>query len=101
MQKKIFIITGESSGDKIASYIINHIKKKKFNIEFLAIGGENIKSQGINCIFDIKDIAFMGFVDVLKNIFFTISFNFQGFNSFYSKFEWLNRHLLLKIQGNK
>jgi len=70
LQKKIFIITGESSGDKIASYIINHIKKKKFNIEFLAIGGENIKSQGINCIFDIKDIAFMGFVDVLKNIFF-------------------------------
>lgn len=70
MQKKIFIITGESSGDKIASYIINHIKKKKSNIEFLAIGGENIKSQGVNCIFDIKDIAFMGFVDVLKNIFF-------------------------------
>ena len=70
MQKKIFIITGESSGDKIASYIINHLKKKKFKIEFLAIGGENIKSQNVNCIFDIKDIAFMGFVDVLKNIFF-------------------------------
>jgi lipid-A-disaccharide synthase len=70
LQKKIFIITGESSGDKIASYIINHIKKKKSKIDFLAVGGENVKSQGVNCIFDIKDIAFIGFIDVLKNIFF-------------------------------
>ena len=68
MQKKIFIITGESSGDKIASYVINHIKKNNSEIQFLAIGGENIKSQQVNCIFDIKDISFMGFIDVLKNI---------------------------------
>jgi lipid-A-disaccharide synthase len=45
LKKKIFIITGESSGDKIASYIINHIKNNNSEIEFLAIGGENIKSQ--------------------------------------------------------
>ena len=68
MKKKIFIITGESSGDKIASYIINHIKNNNSEIEFLAIGGENIKSQRVNCIFDIKDIAFMGIIDVLKNV---------------------------------
>ena len=51
MKKKIFIITGESSGDKIASYIINHIKNNNSEIEFLAIGGENIKYQRVNCIF--------------------------------------------------
>jgi lipid-A-disaccharide synthase len=67
--KKIFIITGESSGDKIGSLVIKKIKEKNLDIQFLAIGGENIKSEKIDCIFDIKDIAYMGFIDVLKNIF--------------------------------
>ena len=69
MSKKIFIITGESSGDKIGSLVIKKLKEKNFDIQFLAIGGENIKSEKIECIFDIKDIAYMGFIDVLKNIF--------------------------------
>ena len=69
MSKKIFVITGEASGDKIASLVINKIKKKYANINFLAIGGSNIKAENINCIFDIKEISYMGFIDVLKNIF--------------------------------
>ena len=69
MSKKIFIITGESSGDKIGSLIIKKLKEKNLDIRFLAIGGENIKLEKIDCIFDIKDIAYMGFIDVLKNIF--------------------------------
>jgi len=67
--KKIFIITGESSGDKIGSLVIKKLKEKNLDIQFLAIGGENIKSEKIDCIFDINEIAYMGFIDVLKNIF--------------------------------
>ena len=69
MSKKIFIITGESSGDKIASLIIKKLKEKSLDFQFLAIGGENIKLEKIDCIFDIKEISYMGFVDVLKNLF--------------------------------
>ena len=69
MSKKIFIITGESSGDKIASLIIKKLKEKSLYIQILAIGGENIKLEKIDCIFDIKDIAYMGFIDVLRNLF--------------------------------
>ena len=69
LSKKIFIITGESSGDKIASLVIKKIKEKSSDVQFLAIGGENIKSEKIDCIFDIKEIAYMGFIDVLKNLF--------------------------------
>jgi lipid-A-disaccharide synthase len=67
--KKIFIITGESSGDKIGSLVIKKLKEKNLDIQFLAIGGENIKSEKIDCIFDIRDIAYMGLIDVLINIF--------------------------------
>ena len=69
MSKKIFIITGETSGDRIASLVINKIKKKYKNTKFLAIGGNNIRSENVDCIFDIKEISYMGFVDVIKNIF--------------------------------
>ena len=69
MSKKIFIITGETSGDKIASLVIKKLKGKNLDMQFLAVGGDNIKSEKIDCIFDIKDIAYMGFIDVFKNLF--------------------------------
>jgi len=69
LYKKIFIITGEPSGDKIASLVIKKIIEKSPEVKFLAIGGENIKSEKIDCVFDIKEIAYMGFIDVLKNLF--------------------------------
>ena len=50
-------------------FIIKKLKEKSLDIKILAIGGENIKSEKIDCIFDIKDIAYMGFIDVLKNLF--------------------------------
>ena len=53
----------------MASLIIKKLKEKDLDIHFLAIGGENIKSQEIYCIFDINEIAFMGLIDVLKNLF--------------------------------
>ena len=68
MSKKIFIITGEESGDKIASLVINKLQEKYYLNQYLAVGGKNIQFQKISCIFDIKEIAFIGLIDVLKNL---------------------------------
>ena len=51
--KKVFILTGESSGDKLASKVIESLKKINPNIEYLSVGGENLKSIGIKSIYDI------------------------------------------------
>ena len=40
--KKIFILTGEPSGDKLASKVIRELKKVKPDIEYLSVGGENL-----------------------------------------------------------
>ena len=48
--KKIFILTGEASGDKLASKAISDLKKINPNIEYLSVGGENLKRIGINSI---------------------------------------------------
>jgi len=68
--KKIFIITGEASGDKIASIVVSKIQEHNKNIIFRGVGGQNLKKQNIDCIFDISEIAFMGIVDVVKNFLF-------------------------------
>ena len=67
--KKIFILTGEPSGDKLASTVIANLKLKKPEIEYLSVGGTHLKSLGIKSIFDLKDITFLGFTSVLLNIF--------------------------------
>ena len=67
--KKIFILTGEPSGDKLASKVIMHLKKINPNIEYLSVGGENIKSLGIKSIYDLKEITYLGFTSVILNLF--------------------------------
>ena len=67
--KKIFILTGEASGDKLVSKVIIDLKKINPNIEYLSVGGENLKSLGISSIYDLKEITYLGFTSVLFNIF--------------------------------
>jgi lipid-A-disaccharide synthase len=67
--KKIFILTGEPSGDKLASKTITKLKILNPDIEYLSVGGENLKSLGIRSIYDLKEITYLGFTKVLLNIF--------------------------------
>ncbi len=67
--KKLFILTGESSGDKLASKVISDLKKINQNIEFLSVGGENLQSLGIKSIYNLKEITYLGFTNVILNIF--------------------------------
>ena len=67
--KKIFVLTGEPSGDKLASTVISKLKLENPEIEYLAVGGTHLKKLGISSIFDLKDITYLGFTTVLLNIF--------------------------------
>ena len=67
--KKIFILTGEPSGDKLASSVISKLKVSEPNIEYLSVGGTHLNSLGIKSIFDLKEITYIGFTSVLLNIF--------------------------------
>ena len=67
--KKIFILTGEASGDRLAAKVIDNLNKLNPNIEYLSVGGENLKRLRIKSIYDLKEITFLGFTNVLLNIF--------------------------------
>ena len=67
--KKIFILTGEPSGDKLASKVISKLQKKNPDIQYSCIGGTYLNSLGIKSIIDLKEITYIGFTSVLLNIF--------------------------------
>ena len=67
--KKIFILTGEASGDKLASTVISKLKQSNPDITYSCVGGSHLYSLGIKSIFDLKEITYMGFTSVILNIF--------------------------------
>ena len=67
--KKIFILTGEPSGDKLASEVILNLKKINPEIDYLSVGGENLEKLGVKSIYNLKEITYLGFTKVILNIF--------------------------------
>ena len=66
--KKIFILTGEPSGDKLASTVISKLKQSNPEVEYSCVGGTHLNSLGIKSIFELKEITYIGFTSVLFNI---------------------------------
>ena len=67
--KKIFILTGEPSGDKLASTVIFKMKQSNPDVEYSCVGGQHLNSLGVKSIFDLKEITYIGFTSVFLNIF--------------------------------
>ena len=67
--KKIFILTGEPSGDKLAAKVIAKLKSSKSDVEFLSVGGEHLKALGITTLYDLQEVTYLGFTKVFLNIF--------------------------------
>lgn len=65
---KYYIIAGEASGDLHASNLIREIKKLDPKALFRAWGGDLMANQGAEIVKHYRDLAFMGFVEVLFNI---------------------------------
>lgn len=68
MKKKIYIISGEASGDLHAANLVHELNKISSDLDFRAWGGIRLRNEGVYIEKDIRDIAFMGFIEVLLNI---------------------------------
>ena len=60
---KIFIIAGEVSGDILGAKIMREMP----GIDFIGIGGQNMKNAGLKTLFPMSDLAVMGFFEVLAH----------------------------------
>jgi lipid-A-disaccharide synthase len=67
-QKKIAIVAGEKSGDELGGPLIDSLRKQFPDAEFIGLGGDSMKSEGLTSFFDIKEIAVMGIVEPLLRL---------------------------------
>ncbi len=65
---KYYIIAGEASGDLHGSILIKEIKELDEHAEIRAWGGELMQNEGATIIKHYRDLAFMGFIEVLFNL---------------------------------
>ncbi len=69
---KYYIIAGERSGDLHASNLMKALKSKDTQSEFRFWGGDYMQAVGGEMVVHYRELAFMGFLEVLLNL-FTIS----------------------------
>jgi lipid-A-disaccharide synthase len=65
---KYYIIAGEASGDLHGSNLIKSLIKLDHNIEVRAWGGDLMEETGAKIVKHYRELAFMGFVEVIKNL---------------------------------
>jgi len=66
--KKIFICAGEVSSDLHASNLVKALKEISPDIKFFGLGGEKMKNAGVDLIYNLVNLAVVGFFEVLKNL---------------------------------
>ncbi len=64
----ILIIAGEESGDLHGSALMKEMKNNYSNLAFYGIGGERMIAEGLIHSFHIKDMSFLGLVEVVKHL---------------------------------
>lgn len=65
---RYFVIAGEASGDLHGAYLVEQIRLADKDADIEGWGGDLMKTQGVKIHKHIRDLAFMGFVDVAKNL---------------------------------
>ncbi len=65
---KYYIIAGEASGDLHGSNLIKEIKRLDANATIRCWGGDKMEAAGATLVKHYKELAFMGFAEVIKNL---------------------------------
>lgn len=67
---KVYLIAGEPSGDLLGARLMRAMKTQKetAQVAFYGVGGEAMAQEGLKSLFDISDLAVMGFVEVIPSI---------------------------------
>lgn len=65
---KYYIISGEASGDLHGSNLIKELKKRDAEADIRCWGGDKMEAAGATLVKHYKELAFMGFLEVIKNL---------------------------------
>ena len=70
MNKKIFIVAGEASGDTRGKEIVEQLQQLSSDLKFEGLGGNQLASSGVTIFYDLPSVAVVGLTEVLAKYFF-------------------------------
>lgn len=62
------IVAGEASGDQRAAEVVQAVRSRFPRVSFFGIGGDEMRRAGVDTRIDVRDLAVMGFVEVIKHL---------------------------------
>ncbi len=65
---KVYIITGEASGDILAARLMAALRERHPGVEFCGVGGEEMAGQGFRSLFAMSELSVMGFWEVAPRL---------------------------------
>lgn len=68
IKNKLMIITGEVSGDLIGGALVRELKSLQPDLTITGIGGDRMQAAGVKLIYHTNQMAFLGFVEVVKHL---------------------------------
>ncbi|MDD3441206.1 MAG: lipid-A-disaccharide synthase [Kiritimatiellae bacterium] len=68
--KKLMIVAGEVSGDQHAARLVRDLRAARGDVEITGIGGEALRREGVHTLYDVRDMAVVGFLEVVSRLAF-------------------------------
>lgn len=65
----VYVVAGEASGDVLGARLIAALRARRPDLDFAGIGGPRMAEQGVPSLFDYRELALMGLLEVLPKIF--------------------------------
>lgn len=64
----VYLIAGEASGDAIGARLMAALRARRPDIAFAGVGGEAMAAEGLASLFPLRELAVMGFMEVLPRL---------------------------------
>ncbi|MBS0245375.1 MAG: lipid-A-disaccharide synthase [Proteobacteria bacterium] len=65
---RIYLVAGEESGDRLGAALIRALRRARPDIEFLAVGGSHMATEGVASLFPLGELAIIGFAAIVRSL---------------------------------
>lgn len=65
---RIMMIAGEASGDLHGAGVVRELRRKNPEVDIYGIGGDKMRAEGMDLVYHVRELSFMGFVEVLRHL---------------------------------
>lgn len=66
--RSVLMVAGEPSGDVYGAGVVKELRSRHPDVEVFGIGGDAMAGAGMDILFHISRMAFMGFAEVVRNL---------------------------------